>query len=152
MIDIHIPKEFKGKIKRSVIRKAAQATLTSLAVPPNACLSILITADQQIQELNQKYRRVDAPTDVLAFPAGYTNPEDGSVYLGDVILSYPRAAFQAEQRGHDPEQEVQLLVIHGILHLLDYDHADPAGKQEMWAAKRRILDQLDIGSQILDDR
>lgn len=152
MIDIEIVKAFEGKIKRQRITSAVQATLNYLSIAPTASLSILITTDQQIQELNQKYRGIDQPTDVLAFPAGHTNPEDGTMYLGDIILSYPRAEVQAAERGHQTAEEIQLLVIHGVLHLLHFDHADAAEKQEMWHVKSQILQQLNIAPQVLGDR
>lgn len=152
MIDIEIVKDFKDLVDRPSIFNAAQATLAYLTAPQTSSLSILITTDNQIQTLNQKYRNVEHPTDVLAFVAGHPNPEDGSIYLGDVIISYPRAEFQAGQRGHKTIEEIQLLVIHGILHLFNFDHADPKGKQAMWNAKRQILNQLKIEPQILGDR
>jgi probable rRNA maturation factor len=152
MIDLEIIKDFEGKIEPSLIMNAARVTLAHHGVEPTSSLSILITTDQQIQELNRNFRGFDQPTDVLAFPASHSNPEDGTIYLGDIIISLPRAAAQANQRGHPPAEEIQLLVIHGILHLLDFDHADPAGKQQMWSTKRHILDQLGISSQILEER
>ncbi len=152
MIDIEIGKDFREQVERSLLLNTVKVTLAHLSAPPASSLSILITTDQQIQDLNQQYRNIDRPTDVLAFPAGHVNPEDGSIYLGDVIISYPRAAFQAEQRGHKTLEEIQLLIIHGILHLFDFDHAEPVGKQEMWNAKRQILKQLKIETDILDNR
>ena len=152
MIDINASKDFKGKFERSLIMNAAKVTLAYLSQPVTSSLSILITTDQHIQELNQEYRKVDHPTDVLAFPAGHSNPEDGTTYLGDVIISYPRAASQAKERGHQTIEEIQLLVIHGILHLLAFDHVDQEDKQQMWTAKRNILDQLKIDPLILSGR
>jgi len=152
MIDIEIIEDFKVLIDRFSVSNAAEAALAYLAVPPTSSLSILITTDQQIQALNKKYRDVDQATDVLAFPAGHSNPEDGSIYLGDVIISYQRAVSQADVQGHKTIEEIQLLVIHGILHLLHFDHADPDGKKRMWIAKDHILEKLEIGSWILEDR
>jgi probable rRNA maturation factor len=152
MIDIEISKGFKGKVETAWVMGAAQAALTELDVSPESALSILITTDQHIQELNRDYRQVDQPTDVLAFPSGHSNPEDGMTYLGDIVISYPRAAAQAGERGHLVAEEIQLLVIHGILHLLSYNHLDPEGKEQMWNIKQQVLEGLGVGPQVLGDR
>lgn len=151
MIDIHIEKEFQKKIQHKPLLETAENTLTHLSLPPTTDLSIQIATDQEIRTLNRKYRQVDRETDVLAFPAGHINPEDGTTYLGDIIISYPRAQFQAEQRGHSPIQEIQLLIIHGILHLYGFDHTGTEEKQAMWKMKHQILTQLGIDTRILED-
>lgn len=151
MINLEIDEVFQDQVQRSFLAHAAENTLNYLSVPKNASLSIQITTDQHIQALNQQYRHYDQPTDVLAFPAGHTDPDDGTMYLGDVIISFPRAVFQAEQRGHPAIQEIQLLIIHGILHLCGFDHADPEGKQSMWYIKHQILTQLGIDTRVLTD-
>jgi probable rRNA maturation factor len=86
---------------------------------------------------------IDAPTDVLSFPSGEIDPDSGEQYLGDILISYPRAAAQANSGEQTVQDELQLLVVHGILHLLDYDHLDEIGKQAMWAKQSKIL--TDIG-------
>ncbi|HLA08708.1 MAG TPA: rRNA maturation RNase YbeY, partial [Anaerolineales bacterium] len=86
-----------------------------------------------------------APTDVLSFPASETDPETGSRYLGDILLSIPRAQEQATAAGHALDSEVQLLVVHGVLHLLGYDHAEAKEKRKMWKAQEEILVQLGLG-------
>jgi probable rRNA maturation factor len=83
---------------------------------------------------------------VLSFPAGEYDPETGSRYLGDILISTAYAARQAAQYGHSPEAETQLLVIHGVLHLLGYDHAEPEEKERMWAEQTAILQLLGLGS------
>jgi probable rRNA maturation factor len=105
-------------------------------------LTILITDDEQMQKLNQEYRQVELTTDVLAFPAGYTDPDTSSMYLGDVIISCPRAAEQAASGGHPLALEIQLLTIHGVLHLLGYDDEDEYEKERMWAVQSSILTRL----------
>jgi probable rRNA maturation factor len=152
MINIEISEAFKSTLKAASIERAAKSILEHLSVAKGSSLTILITSDKKIQALNHQFRDVDAPTDVLAFPAGHTDPESGETYLGDVIISYQRAARQAEERDHDVKDEIQLLVIHGILHLLGYDHADIEERQRMWAIKGLILGKLNIGLEILADR
>jgi probable rRNA maturation factor len=151
MINIEILDVSETKIKSSRIKNTAKSSLDHLSVS-KASLTILITSDERIQTLNHKFREVDAPTDVLAFPAGYIDPESKRTYLGDVIISYQMAARQAEQRDHSVNVEIQLLVIHGILHLLGYDHADVNERQQMWEVKAAILDKLSIGFSVLADR
>ena len=140
------------KLKVSRIKRAAKSTLEHLSVPKDFSLTILITSDKVIQALNHQFREVDSPTDVLAFPAGYIDPESGMTYLGDVIISYQRAAHQAEQRDHNVIVEIQLLAIHGILHLLGYDHAEIEEQKRMWSLKSAILEKLNIGSEVMADR
>jgi len=152
MINIEITEAFKSTIKATSIERAAKSILEHLSVPEGSSLTILITSDKKIQALNHQFRDVDAPTDVLAFPAGHIDPESGGTYLGDVIISYQRATHQAEQRDHDVKDEIQLLVIHGILHLLGYDHADIGERQRMWTIKSIILSKLNIGLEVMADR
>ncbi len=114
-------------------------------------LSIVLTDDAQLHQLNRDYLGVDAPTDVLSFPASETDPETGASYLGDVLISIPRAEAQAQSAGHPLEAEVQLLVVHGVLHLLGHDHAEPEDKARMWAAQAQVLDKLGLaGLEILE--
>jgi probable rRNA maturation factor len=108
----------------------------------DADATILLTGDDQLHEMNLKYLDIDAPTDVLSFPAGYVDPDTNVKYLGDILISYERAKAQAADGGHAVEQELILLVVHGMLHLLGYDHGAPEEKDEMWAAQARILNSL----------
>ncbi|MCK7481783.1 MAG: rRNA maturation RNase YbeY [Candidatus Moduliflexus flocculans] len=100
--------------------------------------------------MNRDYLGIDAPTDVLSFPASETDgsqidPEAGSPYLGDILISLPYAARSAAQAGHPLEAEVQLLVVHGVLHLLGHDHAKVREKAKMWKAQAEILESLGLG-------
>ncbi|HNT24452.1 MAG TPA: rRNA maturation RNase YbeY [Anaerolineales bacterium] len=129
-------------IETSILEQAAALALQHEAAPANAELTVVIGDDQQLHKLNQQYRSVDAPTDVLSFPAGYTDPDSDALYLGDVIISLPRAQAQAAAGGHDLADELQLLVVHGVLHLLGHDHGEADEKQAMQAAQDAILKQL----------
>lgn len=129
-----------------LLETAVRATLTHEEQQPSLELSVLLTDDAQIQQMNRDFRGVDKPTDVLSFPAGEALPgmEDADPYLGDIAISVPYAARQAAQAGHDLAGELQLLVIHGVLHLLGYDHDDPEEKAAMWAAQTAVLAQLNL--------
>lgn len=129
------------------------ALLTLEIVPPlsgldldsaHADLTIALTDDRQLHELNLDYLGVDSPTDVLSFPAGEVDPETEDLYLGDIAISIPRAKQQAEAGGHPVEAEAQLLVVHGTLHLLGYDHSTDEEKTVMWAAQAKVLERLGL--------
>jgi probable rRNA maturation factor len=113
-------------------------------LPPDRSLTLVVTDDAQVQSLNRDFLGIDEPTDVLSFPSGESapDPDTGEIYLGDIIISYPRAQAQAEAGGHPIQQELQLLVVHGVLHLLGYDHAEEEEKAEMWAAQEAVLIRL----------
>lgn len=109
-----------------------------------ADLSILLTDDSALQALNLQFMGIDAPTDVLSFPAEEIDPETNRPYLGDIAISYPRALAQAQAGGHPVAHELQLLTVHGVLHLLGYDHAEPEEKAHMWQVQSQILASLDV--------
>jgi len=144
MINLEIIEGFRSLIESQPLERAAKLTLEHQQTPSNSEMTIVITDNAQLRQLNRQYRGVDAPTDVLSFPAGYADPDSGATYLGDIILSYPMAAAQAHKGGHALEAELQLLVIHGSLHLLGHDHAEPEEKARMWAAQDEILAQLGL--------
>jgi probable rRNA maturation factor len=142
---IHV--SFQGAprtVAAGTIERAAQAVLAQQGVQGD--LSVVLTDDARLHQLNSDYLGVDAPTDVLSFPASETDPDSGSAYLGDVLISTPRAAAQAESAGHPFEAEVQLLVVHGVLHLLGYDHAKPGDKSQMWGEQATVLQSLGLGN------
>ena len=141
-IHLNIPHDSPKSIDPTLIEQAALKTLEQQGAAIESDLTILITDNDQIQQLNHDYRGVDAPTDVLAFPAGYTDPDTDRIYLGDVIISYQKACNQAEESHHSLEDEFKLLVVHGVLHLLGHDHLEPEGKSEMWSAQANILTHL----------
>ena len=128
------------------LERAAQAALQHESQSPDVELSVVLTDNARLHELNLNYLGVDSPTDVLSFPASETDPETGSRYLGDILISVPRAQAQAEAAGHPLESEVQLLVVHGVLHLLGHDHAEPEEKDRMWKSQSEILKSLVLGN------
>jgi probable rRNA maturation factor len=133
----------------ALLERAAQVTLdhagASTLLSTNADLTIVLTDDAQLHELNRDYLGVDAPTDVLSFPADEEDPESGVHYLGDILISIPRAKKQAKAAGHPLEAEVQLLVVHGALHLLGHDHAKAREKARMWKAQAEVMSKLGLG-------
>jgi len=120
-------------------------------------IGIVVTGQERIQELNLVHRGIDEPTDVLSFPMGeeladaeddpqlaeFVAPPDGLRHLGEVVISYPQAVLQAEQQGHSVDRETAILVIHGILHLLDYDHEAADDEAKMKAREAEILARIE---------
>lgn len=107
-------------------------------------LTLVITDDDEVAELNRQYRGVDGPTDVLSFPAqeptpGFVSAPEMAAYLGDILIAFPFTQRQAAGLGRSLRDELQLLAVHGVLHLLGYDHAEPAEEAAMWARQDAIL-------------
>jgi probable rRNA maturation factor len=102
-------------------------------------VAVLLCDDRTIQLLNHRFRKKNKPTDVLSFPAQEALPE-GLVHLGDVAISLQTAARQAASAGHSLERELALLLIHGLLHLLGYDHETDNG--EMEAKEKQLREKL----------
>lgn len=142
MITIKSKFDFPTKL----LERAARAALTHQRQSAEADLSIVLTDDARLQQLNRDYLGIDSPTDVLSFPASESDPETGLPYLGDILISIPRAKAQAKAAGHPHESETQLLVVHGALHLLGHDHAKPREKAKMWKAQQEILESLGLGT------
>ena len=145
-MDIQIAPGVATGLDARRLQEVAQVTLQYEGVAKQAHLSLVITDDQGIRELNKRFRGTDAPTDVLAFASeeggDFVVPSHLAAYLGDVIISYPRAREQALREGHSTEEELALLLVHGILHLLDYSDEEETKRVEMWRQQDDILAQL----------
>jgi len=131
------------------IREAISWVLDKQQVEDGTALSVVVTDNDYVQALNATYRGVDAPTDILSFPADAptVDPEDladEAPYLGDLIIAYPYTVHQAEEAGHPLNDELVLLVIHGTLHLLGYDHDNEANQDEMWAEQKQALTVMGV--------
>lgn len=124
-------------LRLPVIRNLIERIL-SAAGESNAALSVEFVGDRRMRRLNAQYRGRDMTTDVLAF-AMREAPGPRSMLLGDVAISVPRAAKQAAEQGHPVKQELAVLLIHGILHLLGYDHERGASEARRMRRKERAL-------------
>jgi probable rRNA maturation factor len=144
MINLQVKAKVKLPVDKNTLLHAAQVTLDKENVPNMSAMSIVIGDDTLLKKLNYKYRNIAAATDVLSFPSSDLDPDTNSLYLGDVIISLPRAEYQASLGGHPLIDELQLLIVHGTLHLLGYDHLGRVDKKKMQAAQDEILTQLDI--------
>lgn len=144
-VDVQSTSRFPTPLLRAVAA-AAHAAMTHQSVAEGAALTILLSDDDYIRQLNIQYRGEDHATDVLSFPAGEPLPgtEELAEYLGDIAIAVPFAQRQAAARGHDATAEMQLLAVHGVLHLLGYDHLVQDDKAAMWQAQADILRTLGL--------
>jgi len=148
-IHLQVDPVFRSKVKRTSLRQAVQAAFAAAGRDAHGELTVVVTDDTRVKELNRTYRDVDATTDVLAFgnldEAGTVvlSPED-SLYWGDIVISYPRAVEQAAEYGHSAEEELSVLVVHGVLHLLGHDHQGAADDVGMWRVQADALLQIGI--------
>lgn len=131
-------------LKVSRLEKRIAFILEAAGASGGAELSVALIGDDEMRQLNLDYRGIDKPTDVLAF--SQTEGEFGDVapdMLGDLVVSVDTASLQAEETGHAFEQELDLLIIHGVLHLLGYDHEKGAGEEKkMRDMEKEVLSAL----------
>ena len=151
MINLRIDEEYVGLVDKSAVLKASNASLLHKSINTDDIeITIVFEGDSKLQDLNNRFRKIDAPTDVLSFPSKEIDPDTGRRYLGDVVISVARAQAQADTENHSIGIEIQLLVVHGILHLLGYDHHREEDKLVMWESKRTILSELGLAIDIPD--
>ena len=154
-LDWEVDEALEGKVDPGFMESVLTEALSDRKVGSQLEVSLTITTDEGIRELNQRFRGVDAATDVLSFPLlEYTRPEEPRkrfplppgepLSLGDIVVSYPRAVEQAEAYGHSVERELAFLVVHGAMHLLGYDHEDPADELQMRREEERVLARLGL--------
>ena len=148
-IEVQIPPKFSETLSAAHLQTVAEVVLRQEGTAGQ--VTVVITDDPGIRALNRDFLSIDAPTDVLSFGAqagadGFITAPEAACYLGDVIISYPRAVVQAEEAGHPTETEITLLVVHGILHLLGYDHADEHERAIMWDRQEDLLQSLAQGA------
>ena len=156
-INALIDEDLEVCLEEGWLQSIAEQVLTAQGVSSSAELSLVIASQERVQQLNQSYLGRDEPTDVLAFsmlPAvgeigadspPFVQPPDGISHLGEVIISYPQAVIQAEEHQHSIKREIAILIIHGALHLLGYEHDKPELKQQMTAREAEILSQIEKG-------
>lgn len=159
-ISVHFLPEFRRRLSRSWLRSVVEHTLEREGLQDPVEVGVVIADDETVQELNKDYRGLDETTDVLAFafqtfgePAtltengeisadGFIEPPQQPLNLGEVVVSYPQAKRQAAARGGRIAEEAALLVAHGVLHLLGYDHAEPLEERVMWQKQDAVVAAL----------
>ena len=144
-----------------LVRLIATTTLDMENCPYEVEISVLLTNNDSIKELNKEQREIDKPTDVLSFPniefeqpsdfsivteqqVDYFEPETGELILGDIVISLDKVAEQAEAYGHSEKREFSFLVAHSMLHLCGYDHMEKAEADLMEQKQNEVLEKLGI--------
>ena len=143
-INLKIDSAFAKRVDRALLRATARAALAHQAASAPGALTIVVSDEATLHQLNHAFLGVDRPTDVLSFPGGEVEAETGALYFGDIAISWPTARKQAQAARHPLNAELQLLVVHGVLHLLGHDHARAAEKAQMWKAQAEILERLGV--------
>lgn len=147
---IDVQNEHRFLVDAAVLQHAALAVLEAHDVAPDSALSVVLLPDEDIRALNHQHRGVDAPTDVLSFPAEALPDEiDEAPYLGDVLIGFPYVQTQSEREGFPLKESLMLMVVHGVLHLLGYDHDTPARRADMWKVQAVLLEQLGVSPEIV---
>ena len=141
---VEVNNESTIEVDEASLQRLATYALDAMHVSPEAELAILLVDEAAMEQLHVQWMDEPGPTDVLSFPMDELRPgtEDQpspAGLLGDVVLCPQVAQVQAESAGHSLKEELQLLTAHGILHLLGFDHADPAEEREMFGIQRDIL-------------
>ena len=145
---------------RELAETVIDAALDYVGCPYEAEVNLLLTMNEQIQEMNANFREIDRATDVLSFPMvdyempgefdfleerdEYFHPETGELILGDIVISKEKVLSQAEEYGHSIEREYAFLIAHSMLHLSGYDHMEDEERLEMERMQRELMDQLNI--------
>jgi len=154
-ISVLIDAGFEECLEVSWLQSVAEHVLVAQGTGSGVELSLVIVGQERVQQLNRDYRGKDEPTDVLAFSmlpeeetpgadfTSFVTPPDGVLHLGEVIISCPQALIQAEEHHHSPKREVAILIIHGVLHLLGYEHDKPELERRMRAREVAILDSIE---------
>ena len=142
MIYISIPVKTRKLLEKSRFELAANETLRALGYDNLLSVVVKLTGDREIQKLNKLYRGIDKSTDVLSFENEYTDPENGEHYLGDIMISVETAATQAEAHGNTLQHEIEMLLVHGILHLAGHDHANKKERAQMAALQDQVLTKI----------
>jgi probable rRNA maturation factor len=147
-MSIEISNESGHPVNETALLEVARYALDEMGVNPMAELSMLLVEEPYMAELNHRWMGKQGPTDVLAFPMdeldadrgpGVDPAESEPALLGDIVLCPPVAARQAGAAGHAEADELHLLTVHGVLHLLGYDHAEPEEERVMFGLQNRIL-------------
>jgi probable rRNA maturation factor len=153
-INVLIDEGVEGKLELSWLQGIARRVLEAQGAGAEAELGLVVATQERIKQLNRDYLGRDEPTDVLAFSAReevganlppFVQPPDDILHLGEVIISYPQAVAQAEEHGHSVKKEIAILVIHGVLHLLGYEHDKPELARQMRTREKEMLGYIEGG-------
>ena len=141
MITIIQNVSFPNELNIKRLSEKLQEALKQLKVSDSE-VTIVLDSNKKLRELKKSYLGIDEIPDVLSFTSGEINPETGNIYLGDIVISLEKANYQAEVNNHPIEFEVLMLVVHGLLHLLNYDHSIESNAKTMFDKQDRILEVI----------
>jgi len=142
MLTIKSRQAIRKELDIKLLQRASSTACNLLGFDAQPEITLQLTDDRTIREFNRLYRGIDEATDVLSFENAFIDPESGETYLGDILISYETARRQADARGLDMMAEIEMLLVHGILHLAGMDHASRAEWEEMSALQDAILKEL----------
>lgn len=142
MLTLIVPNSYAKHLDQKRLSLAWEVSLKQLKLPTKASATLRITNNALIRQFNLNWRDENAVTDVLSFENAYTDPETGEEYLGDIIISFQKAKQQAQLGGHPVQTEIEMLFVHGILHLVGYDHGDKEEWQAMTDIQNTILEKI----------
>jgi probable rRNA maturation factor len=151
-INILIDKGFDGCPTLRWLEDITRQVLEAQGAGAEAELGLVIATQRRVRQLNRDYLGRDEPTDVLTFSTReevgadlppFVQPPDGVLHLGEVIISYPQAVIQAEEHGHSIKKEIAILIIHGVLHLLGYEHDKPELAHQMRTKEAELLGYIE---------
>lgn len=141
------PSSLASGVDLDGLKQVLEAGAQLLELPKQSLAVLTLTGDEHLREYNRRYRGLDEPTDVLAFAAQeapsdqrFQAPPGTEHWLGDIVISLPRARQQARAAHHSMNDEVRLLAVHGFLHLLGYDHAEPGEEARMKEMTTKVLE------------
>jgi len=136
----------KNRVGAKRLETVAQAVLAEEKIKGEVEVSLVFTGEKRIRSLNRLYRGVDRVTDVLSFEGenndGFVSPEDGVSYLGEIFICHSRAQKQAREKKHSIEKETDILLVHGLFHLLGYDHIKDEDYAVMHKKEEKILKKI----------
>jgi probable rRNA maturation factor len=153
-INVLIDELFKANLDPSWLQKIAEQVLVAQGAGAEVEMGLVIATEERVKQLNRDYLGREEPTDVLAFSAKeevgtelppFVPPPDGVLHLGEVIISYPQATAQAEEHCHSVKRELAILIIHGVLHLLGYEHDKAELARRMRAREAELLSYIEGG-------
>ncbi|MCX6023626.1 MAG: rRNA maturation RNase YbeY [Chloroflexi bacterium] len=150
-IEVAVEEPFDAEVNEDWVREWVVRSLDAEGVERNAGVDVLITDNDTVRELNRDYLGIDEPTAGLSFPQAeeyggalpdapaFITPPDDILHLGEIIIAYPYAVQQAAEQQHPVDWEIAHLLVHGVLHLLGYDHLEPEDEFEMRTREHAIL-------------
>ncbi|HLG51364.1 MAG TPA: rRNA maturation RNase YbeY [Chloroflexota bacterium] len=146
-LDLDVDPRFAGAVDRDLLARVLRKVLEQQGITGTVAVTVLVTGDEEIRDLNRQFRQKDAPTDVLSFPqlggaVPFPTPSGAPRHLGDIVISYDRVRAQAQEYGHSERRELAYLAVHGMLHLLGFDHEVEAERQRMRAAEEAALTEV----------